>query len=141
MFAYLLIPVSCSIASLRTAHITCTAILPLTRKESSSFMKRYWLACFAPEFVKVGHEFHVRVTSRVQTSQKGEWKPADIEAVIRFAGDLKSFIWDAKTYYSADAKPPEAPAAESKKEEMKEQKKESKGTGSKGKESKKDKKP
>lgn len=77
----------------------------------------------------------------MQTSQKGEWKPADIEAVIRFTGDLKSFVWDAKTYYAADAKPAEAPAAESKKEEKKESKGEKKGSGTKNKESKKDKKP
>lgn len=49
----------------------------------------------------------MRVANRVQTSQKGEWKPAEIDAVIRFSGDLKSFVWDAKTYHSPQAQPAE----------------------------------
>lgn len=71
--------------------------------------------------VQIDQEFHVQIKDRVQTSQKGEWKPADINAVIRFAGDLKSFVWDAKNYMS-----PEARSAAESKEEKKEDKKEEK---------------
>ena len=55
----------------------------------------------------------------MQTSAKGEWKPADVSALLRFAGDLKSFTWDAKLYAS-----PKAEGEEKKERKERKEKKE-----------------
>ena len=63
----------------------------------------------------------MRFTQRVQTSAKGEWKPADISGVLKFSGDLKSFTWDAKLYHSHHEK-----EGKKEKDEKKEDKKDKK---------------
>jgi len=73
---------------------------------------------------KIGQEYHIRLANRLQTAQKKdekmEWKPAEIDGVIRFAGDLKSFTWDAKAFYSYD---PNAPKEAKKEKKEKKEKK------------------